>query len=517
MRALVRPPYRVMIKSGHTLGKTFCAALIVNWFYDTYDPGLTISTAPTQTAVEDLLWKEIRMQRLMAGLESDFIGPSAPEMKSSPDHYAKGLTANKPEGFVGRHDQNMLFVFDESSGIEPVYWRTTSSMWRPEPGKFWLAILNPITINCQAFLEERRWKEDQNRVSGWTHFSFSCLEHPNIAAELKGEKRPIEPAVSLSDVKKWINEYGCRPVEEEEVEKGNDGMPIKAYIEWPPQSNTWFKVGAEFEARCLGRWPSTQFQGLWTDSLWDFCEKLPKPKPPMDELPEIGCDVGFQGDDDTAIHVRWGNRSIYHESFNGWKSTETIGRIIELAVQYATLVNRDYYIPMGRQPTDPMGKDIPIKIDDDASGGCMGDMLMERHMNVMPVRAMQRAHDPARYPDKRSELWFNTVERARNGCISLGGLDAETLHKLRCQAMTPTSELDSSGRRAVEAKKFVKKRTGRSPDDIDALNLAYYDSCIWEAPEVLPPQERRHVMTQEHFEDLDRPILRGKMRHFLGR
>ena len=36
-------------------------------------------------------------------------------------------------------------------------------------------------------------------------------------------------------------------------------------------------------------------------------------------------------------------------------------------------------------------------------------------------------------------------------------------------------------RRVVEKKEETKKRLGRSPDDMDALNLAYYEFG-WEAP-----------------------------------
>ncbi len=39
--------------------------------------------------------------------------------------------------------------------------------------------------------------------------------------------------------------------------------------------------------------------------------------------------------------------------------------------------------------------------------------------------------------------------------------------------MAPTWKLDSQGRRVVEPKQDTKKRLKRSPDDMDALNLAY--------------------------------------------
>jgi hypothetical protein len=57
--------------------------------------------------------------------------------------------------------------------------------------------------------------------------------------------------------------------------------------------------------------------------------------------------------------------------------------------------------------------------------------------------------------------------------LSLARLDADTRRELRRQALAPTWEPDNRGRRVVEVKDKTKKRIKRSPDDMDALNLAY--------------------------------------------
>jgi hypothetical protein len=54
-------------------------------------------------------------------------------------------------------------------------------------------------------------------------------------------------------------------------------------------------------------------------------------------------------------------------------------------------------------------------------------------------------------------------------------------------------ELDSAGRRVVEKKEDTKKAIGRSPDDIDALNLAYFErdfSIATITPEEPPRYDR---------------------------
>src|SRR5262249_39826041 len=92
LRALRAPPYRVLVKSAHSVGKTFLAAAAVNWWFDCFDPSAAITTAPTERDVVDLLWTEIRLQRGRAGLLGP-MRPKAPLMETGPDHYAKGYTA----------------------------------------------------------------------------------------------------------------------------------------------------------------------------------------------------------------------------------------------------------------------------------------------------------------------------------------------------------------------------------------------------------------------------------------
>ena len=56
---------------------------------------------------------------------------------------------------------------------------------------------------------------------------------------------------------------------------------------------------------------------------------------------------------------------------------------------------------------------------------------------------------------------------------------------MKLQALAPKWKLDSAGRRVVEPKDVTKEKIGRSPDDMDAVNLAYLDDWRWEAPTVL--------------------------------
>jgi hypothetical protein len=63
--------------------------------------------------------------------------------------------------------------------------------------------------------------------------------------------------------------------------------------------------------------------------------------------------------------------------------------------------------------------------------------------------------------------------------------------------MAPTWKLDSAGRRVVERKDETKKAIGRSPDDADAMNLAYHQrdfSVSVISPDEQPDQERERIL-----------------------
>jgi hypothetical protein len=425
----------VLVKASHKVGKTHLGGGLVNWWYDTHDPGLTLTTAPTDRQVRDLLWKEVRVQRRGRG---GFPGPKMPRLESSPDHFAHGFTARDGDSFQGNHSPHTFIVFDEAVGVDSVFWETAESMFSGE-GHGWLAIFNPTDTSSQAYAEEMS--------GGWHVISISVLEHPNIAAELRGEPPPYPAAIRLARVETLLKKW-CRPA---------PGKPKSTDIEWPPGSGEHLRPGPIAEARLLGRWPSQATNSVWSDAAWQAAEGLYLPEP--EDVPcEIGCDVARFGDDFSAIHVRRGPVSLHHESANGWSTSETAGRLKQLADQWG-------------QHCGTEGKQIIVKVDVDGLGAGVVDQRGD--YQFIPISGASAALEQEHYPNRRSELWFATAERADEGRLSLARLPAEVRREIRRQAMAPTWRVDSQGRRVVEPKEDTKKRIKRSPDDLDAINLAY--------------------------------------------
>jgi hypothetical protein len=332
----------------------------------------------------------------------------------------------------------MLIVFDEAVGVAPVFWETAESMFAGE-GHGWLAIFNPTDTSSQAYAEEL--------TGNWHTISLSALEHPNIAAELAGLPPPFPAAIRLDRLQDLLKAW-CQPV---------NGKPKPTDIEWPPQSGEYLRPGPIAEARLLGRWPSQATNSVWSDGAWQVAESTQLPEP-QDEPVKIGCDVARFGDDFTSIHVRRGPVSLHHETANGWDTGETAGRLKQLADQWGQYCGLE-------------GRRIDVNVDDDGVGGGVVDQ--RGNYSFHGLSGAQKAIDEEGYPNRRSELWFATAERAEEGRLDLTRLPADTRRELRRQALAPLWKVDNQGRRVVEPKSDTKKRIKRSPDDMDAVNLAY--------------------------------------------
>jgi WD40 repeat protein len=81
--ALLVPPHRVLVRSANNVGKSFLSAVLVNWFYDCFNPGICITTAPEARTVKDTCWKEVRVLRNRRVLQG--VSPGIRGVEFSPD------------------------------------------------------------------------------------------------------------------------------------------------------------------------------------------------------------------------------------------------------------------------------------------------------------------------------------------------------------------------------------------------------------------------------------------------
>ena len=92
-------------------------------------------------------------------------------------------------------------------------------------------------------------------------------------------------------------------------------------------------------------------------------------------------------------------------------------------------------------------------------------------VTVTGVNVGSGSTDKGRFPKLRDEIWWVVGrEGAAQGAMDLTDLDETTVSQL----IAPRYTIDALGRVKIEPKNETKKRIGRSPDDADALLLAFY-------------------------------------------
>lgn len=486
LKSLLNPPYCTLCPSANNLGKSMISAVAVIWWFCTRSPCIIITTATNERQVKDVLWKEIRKLSRKAKLNLPFL-PKACRIERAADDFAWGGTARDATGFQGHHGPNIFIVFDEATGIAPEFWEAAELMFKP-PGHAWLCPFNPTDPSSRVYTElAGASKRESRNAKQWHVVRMSALDHPNLESELKGESPPVPDAMGLETFnrlfRKWSQLVGC--------EVGDMRLQLATDIVWPPvwaveycqrtrQFPKVWRPGPLAEARLLGRFPRAGVNNVWSDGDWMAATREGgEPLPLKLEIPEIGCDVAAMGDDNTAIHVRMGWCSLYHEEKNGQNEVETKARLQELAVYYAHQYNQMLSeIPEGPRQHygGPITKfDVPIKVDCDGLGGTLSTFLEADGYKVVRVGAGTKAMVEKDYPNRRSELWFQTAEMARDDNLDLSRLPEEVLDNMRKQCMRVVWSFDNRGRRHVMPKSEMKlaKNLGCSPDSCDALNLAY--------------------------------------------
>lgn len=183
---------RVAVKAGNSVSKTFTAAGLANCFNDIYGPNSSvITTAPTSKHLEDVLWGEIKNQRINAKVP---LGGEITQLNISRKNHPKwiftGLTV-RPDNITqqaaalqGYHNEWVLIIFDEASGIPPQIWAAAERLMTNERC-FWLVIGNPPINGLGEFVD--CFKPD----SGWHQITISVLDTPNFK-----EGKEIIPGVA---------------------------------------------------------------------------------------------------------------------------------------------------------------------------------------------------------------------------------------------------------------------------------------------------------------------------------
>jgi hypothetical protein len=120
-----------------------------------------------------------------------------------------------------------------------------------------------------------------------------------------------------------------------------------------------------------------------------------------------------------------------------------------------------------------------VKVDSIGIGaGLVGELRNLRQTgahgaDVVAVNVSERASDPNVYYNLRSQLWWEVGRiAAEQRVMDLSRM--ENADRTIAQLLEPRYSHDLKGRIKVEPKDDLRKRLGRSPDNAEALLLAFY-------------------------------------------
>ena len=443
---------KTLVASAHGVGKTYLAAALTSFIFDTYEDSITLTTAPNWSQVRDLLWGEVAAQRRKAGLKfgklGDFESGIPMSLRINEHWYAKGYNARTAEGFQGRHGYKMFIVFDEGAGVPIHLWEASNTMLQSEDCRM-LVIGNPTTTSGPYY--------DAMQSSEWNVIHMSALTHPNIDAELQGRSEndtPFPAAVHLSWVKDMIDKH-CDPV------KPDDAVRDVSCFEFPKGSDTHYRPDDEFRIRCLGYPPSQAATSIWSVE-WLVKAREREPVELLTGRVVLGVDVARFGDDKTVIIGKRGDSVIFSDSAMQLSTVGVTGRVIDAM----RTVAQQQEIPIS---------EVTVVVDDDGVGGGVTDLLLSQDVHTIPVNASTVAFYEDKYPNRRSELWFQGAEAGRLGLLDMTRMPQWDYTELRSDLLASMYSHDRKGRRVVEEKSKMRKRLKRSPDFADAFNLASVD------------------------------------------
>lgn len=413
---------RTAVQACHGVGKSFSAARFIAWWLDIHPPGeaFVVSTAPTAKQVEAVLWREVNKAATKAQAKgTPFIGRVlTTEWKLGNELIAYGRKPadHDPTAFQGIHARFLLVVLDEACGIPKELWVAANSLATNEDCRI-LAIGNPDdpTSHFATVCAEG---------SSWHRIKISAFDSPNFTDEVVPDDLRVM-LVGQTYVDEMAEDVGV-------------GSPI-------------------YTSKVLGEFPEDSTDGVVLASSVAQCRIAKDLTPDQLEPVELGVDVGGSENGDwTVIRERRGMKAG-----RTWRCQSSESEIVAEAIRAAIVESEATAVKID---SIGIGWGVAGHLTSMASDG-------KHEAAIVKVNVGAAAADPKRFPKLRDEIWWEVGRgHSEAGTWDLSEVDDRTASDLLAPKWAPNTR----GQIKVEPKDETRKRIGRSPDDGDALLLAFY-------------------------------------------
>lgn len=406
---------KVSVRSGQGVGKTGLESVAVIWYLCCRPNPKVVCTAPSKEQLYTVLWAEIakwlessKVKKLLRWTKTRVYMRGYEER-----WFATARTATRPENMQGFHEDYMLFIVDEASGVaDPIMEAVLGTLSGPENK---LLLCGNPTRTSGVFYDSHNRDRDLYK----TH-KVSSLDSPRTSKE------------NIAMLKRKYNE-------------GSDVWRVRVLGEFPKAEADAF-IPLEFAE--LAQKSETSGTG---------------------DVLHLGVDVARYGDDETVIAPRIGHKVFQLRTYFKQGTTATTGWVLstakEMMKQYPQLreaVIRVDDSGVGGGVTDELqeaiyDQNLPYRVIPINNGSASDD----EHYENKGTECWAAVRDVL-------EESFSRYMRGEDPDIEFP--DDE---KLVTQLTSRKYRMTSKGKIALERKEDMKKRGLQSPDRADAVVLAF--------------------------------------------
>lgn len=410
---------RTAVASCHASGKSFNAGAISNWWIDTRDPSVVLTTAPTGRQVRRVIWREIR--KLRAHAKRKLPGRMMQvEIRISDQRFAMGFSSDNPDAVQGlRESRNVLIIEDESPGVDGGVVEALETILT-DPSSRHLKQGNPTTQHGHFF---DCFHSQRDR---WNCIEISAFDTPNLKAG-----RIVIPGLVTSE---WVADRR---------RKWGDTSPLwKTRVLGKFSSMTGQKVvPTDWAAAAAARWTEEPFETIGGT---------------------MGVDIASSGQDRTVITLLVNGRLMEIDAFQVEDLMEIAARVVERVVELkpaclnvdATGLGLGVFHRLEQMQESP---DSPLR-DVEVCGIVLGSSASEEC-----------------FPRLVDELQWNmrmAIDPTGEQKIAIRPTDTDLLEQLSLRGWS----LDARSRIKVESKNELRKRGAHSPDSGDSAMLCFHES-----------------------------------------
>ena len=411
---------KVSVRAGQGVGKTGLESIVIVWYLLTRPFPKVIATAPTRQQLYDVLWAEVAKWLVGSKVEQmlEWTKTKIYMKGYSERWWATAKTATRPENMQGFHEDYMLFVVDEASGVaDPIMEAILGTLSGAENK---LLLCGNPTKTSGTFYDSHNRDRDLYKT-----FKVSSMDSPRTSKE-------------------------------------NIEMLKRKYHEG---SDPW-------RVRVLGEFPKGESDSLISLEAVEMAT-MKEVNITNDYILNIGADIARYGDDETIIAPRIGGKVFDLLTYSKQSTMETSGCILRAVDKFKNIYGQINKVKI-KTDDDGLGAGVTDRLKE--------VVYQENlKYEIIPIQNGSDAIEKNNYYNKASEMW-DVVRQELDANLSnyLQGKEAiiklPNDDKLVKQLSNIKYSIDSKGRIQIESKKEMKKRIGESPDRADAVIYSFAEN-----------------------------------------